>query len=349
MAILALSGILASAACSDDAASSSTGGTGGSDAIGGSSATGGSPGSGGGAAGGGGAAAVTAEVVVAFDPTAGELPEGLSVSGGEALLGMATTSRVERLTLASGDRELLATLPVPPPNAGFMTGVEKGPDGRIYAALVSFAPMPTAGVYLVEGGAASLFASGSQMVFPNGLTWDASGTLYVSDSVAGTVFAVDQAGVVTPWLSDPHLLPDPDTCGAAATGIQVGANGIAQASGAIYVAGNDQGVLLRVPITAGAPGTPEVVAGPDCDLAGMDGIAVASDGAVFAVLNRSDRLVRIDPSGDVTILLEGPPLDFPASVAFGASEQELYVTSFAVDGALSGGPAAPALLRVTLP
>lgn len=68
--------------------------------------------------------------------------------------------------------------------------------------------------------------------------------------------------------------------------------------------------------------------------------------SIVAAINRADRIVRIDPSnGDLTTIAEGSPLDFPATVALEA-DGAILVTSFALDGILSGGEAAPALVRV---
>lgn len=293
------------------------------------------------------------EAVVAFDPAAFELPEGLVIDGGDAIVGFAFTGAIERVALADGARTPLAVTPTPPPNTSFLTGLGLDGDGVIHAAVASFTADLAPGIYRApaDGGDAELWASDPAMVFPNGLAWADDGALYVTDSAYGGVFVVDAAGIVAPWVQDPLLAGDPTNCGAMGT-ISVGANGLVWTDGALIVSGNDMGVVLRIPIAEdGTAGTPETIAGPDCALAGIDGIALDDDGSVVAAINRSNRLVRIDDAGAIEVLAEGPPLDFPATVAFAGEgeDRSLVVTNFALAEFSAMGTPAPALLKATWP
>jgi sugar lactone lactonase YvrE len=237
------------------------------------------------------------EVVAAFDPAAFELPEGLVIDGGDAIVGFAFTGAIERVALADGARTPLAVTPPPPPNTSFVTGLGLGGDGAIHAAVVSFTAELAPGIYRApaDGGDAELWASDPAMVFPNGLVWT---------------------------------------------------------DGALIVSGGDQGVLLRIPIADdGNAGTPETIAGPDCELAGIDGIALDDDGSIVAAINRSNRLVRIDDAGAIEVLAEGPPLDFPATVAFAGEgeDRSLVVTNFALAEFSAMGTPTPALLKASWP
>lgn len=295
-------------------------------------------------------AQVELEVIAAFDPAAYGFPEGLAIDGDDAIVGFAFTGAVERVALGDGARSALAVTPPLPANTSFVTGVVLDAEGRVHAAVVSFTAELAAGIYRApaDGGDAVLWASDPAMVFPNGLAWDDGGRLYVTDSAFGGVFAVDTDGLVSPWLQDPWLAGDPSNCGGTGD-IAVGANGVVWTEDALLVAGNDLGVLVRVPIEAdGTAGTPEAIAGPDCALVGMDGIVLDDDGSVIAALNRTNRLVRIDTDGDTAVLAEGAPLDYPASLAF-AGDGSLVVTSFALGEFFAMGTPAPALVRVTLP
>lgn len=301
----------------------------------------------------GGTAPLELEPVVVFDPAAFELPEGLAIDGGDALVGFAFTGAIERIALADGGRTVVATTPPPPPNTSFVTGITTDDDGQIYAAVVSFTAELAAGIYRApaEGGDAVLWASDPAMVFPNGFAWSAADTLLVTDSVYGGVFEIDADGLATPWLQLASLEGDASNCGGTSD-IAVGANGIARDGDVLWVVGGDQGVVVRVPIEAdGSAGVPETVAGPDCELAGLDGIVLDDDGSVIAAVNRSNRIVRVTADGDVAVLAEGPPLDFPASVAItdDGGERALVVTGFALGEFLAGGAPAPALLRAALP
>jgi hypothetical protein len=351
---------LALAACADD------GGTGGSagDSVGGAGGDGGAEAggapaggaggepttSGGGGAGGG--AEAQAEVVAALDPAAFELPEGLYVDGDRAIVGFAFTGAIEAIDLATGARTPLGAAPTPPQNTAFMTGVTLDSEDRVLAAYVSFTDAAAPGIYRTApgGGAAALWASAPQLVFPNGFAWGDDGRLFVTDSAYGGVFAVDSDGEVAPWVQDELLSGAPTVCDQPADALPVGANGVVWTPEGLLVASSDRGLLARVPFEAdGSAGAVEVIAGPDCELlAGIDGITLDLDGTVLAAINRSNTLVRIDVGGGVEPVFSGSPLDFPATVAFGGEgdERALYVTSFALGSFLGGGTPAPALVRV---
>jgi sugar lactone lactonase YvrE len=128
--------------------------------------------------------------------------------------------------------------------------------------------------------------------------------------------------------------------------------------GALYVASTTRGLLVRIPIEAdGSAGAAEVVAGDDsneCEpdaLFGMDGIAVASDGSVYAALVLQNQLVRIDPAdGSHEMLLTAEDgLHNPASLAFGTTEGDttsLYITNYAVLPPEPEDSPGPAVIKV---
>lgn len=170
--VVGLSGVAMAAACGDDsvddgASSSSSTTTATTTSQGGSvSGSGSSSGSG---SGSGGAEPVVEEVV-AFDPASFELPEGLAIRGNDALVGLAFSGAIDTVPLGGGAATGFASLPAPPPNTSFMTGVGIDTDGAVYGALVSFTADAQAGIYRAPstGGPATLFASDPSMVFPNG-------------------------------------------------------------------------------------------------------------------------------------------------------------------------------------
>ena len=347
--------LLAALGCGDDQAGTGAGGGGPASSSSSVSVTASSSASGQGGEGGEGGAGgqtPTVEVLASFDAEQLELPEGLAIHDDQLLLGFAFSSTVDTFDLGGGSRAPFAAFPIPAPNTGFFTGVTTDADGAVYGALVSFSPDPVAGEYraATAGGIPELFASHAQMVFPNGFVWDDAGTLFVTDSATSTVFSVAADGTVAPWISDPLLAGDPLACGGQPDDIAVGANGVVWTEGALFVASSDQGLVARIPIESnGSAGAIEVLAGPDCSmLAGIDGLALDEDGTLVGAVNRTDRLVRIEADGTVTVLLEGAPLDFPASLVFEGSgdDRALYVTSFALARALAGEPASPALVRV---
>lgn len=346
---LSLLGIVA---CGDDTAAGGNGGTGGQAQAG--EAEGGKggevlEGGNGGTAEGGGSELPSVELVKAFDPAAFELPEGLVLDADQAYVGFAFTGAVQTLSLSGDEAEDFAAAPAPPSDSAFVTGLALDEQGALYIAYASFDPARAAGIYRAEpgGGEATLWSSHPQLNFPNGFAFDDSGTLYVTDSAAGAVFRVDALGTAEVWVTDPLLAPDATACGQDAS-IAVGANGLAFSEGAFYVASSDQGALLRIAIEAsGAAGAIETIAGPSCDLGGIDGIALDGTGLVYAAINRANKIVAIDADGSFATIAQGSPLDFPATIAF-ADSGDLYVTSFALAAFLSGGDPHPSLVRIGL-
>src|SRR6185503_21293105 len=88
-------------------------------------------------------------------------------------------------------------------------------DDAMYLATVSTdAAVLTSGVYRVPagGGEPELFASDPGLSFPNGITWDDAGHLFVSDNRAGAIFTADPSGALTLWLDHELLHGDRTRC-----------------------------------------------------------------------------------------------------------------------------------------
>jgi sugar lactone lactonase YvrE len=293
-------------------------------------------------------ASATTELVAKFDPGAGELPEGLVFGGDAAYVGFAPTSQVMRVDVGTGKATQYAQLPAPVAGKGFLTGLAQSPAGDLYAGLASFVPEVQAGIYRVskQSGEVSLFAKDAALPFPNGLAFDASGSLFATDSGTGSIFRFDASGHAERWASDPALFGDDKACDGAGPGFAIGANGIVVEPDAVYVVNLDQATLLRIPRAQdGSAGLPTIVAGPDCEtLGGADGLARAPDGSFVVAVNRQNKLVSVAPNGKVRTLAQGEPFDFPASVAYRGDT--LFATNFALHNASAGLPAHPGLVRV---
>jgi hypothetical protein len=290
------------------------------------------------------------ETLTTFDPAAGALPEGVAVRGETAYVGLAPTGEIRAVDLATGLARPFATLPHPVPNQGFMTGLLHGPDGTLYAALVSFSPDVQPGIYKVgaEGGPAKLHAKHASMAFPNGLVFGGDGALYVSDSARGAVFRIEKDGTTAEWLRSDLLAGNKDYCGVGVgAAFDIGANGIAIRGEEIIVSNNDKAQLVRIPILPeGRPGDAKVLVGSDCArLGGADGIAVEGSGDILVATNRLDRVVRVATDGSIRTVAEGGALDFPATI-IPTSDREAIVTSFALGRATAGKDPHPALLRI---
>jgi len=288
------------------------------------------------------------EMVKSFSAENNELPEGVITSRERELYASVGPpffvgggyGAIWSINTEGEEAEILIEFPEGPAPAGL--ALDK--QGNLHFAL----PNPGAadgGVFrLVEGGSPERLPGSENIVLPNGLAFDKSGDLFVSDSIMGAVWLIPDGGAEAAeiWFQHDLLAGCPE---------DVGANGIAFWENSLYVANTSKGILVRVPVLEdGAPGDPQIVAGSDdCEqeeLFGMDGIALDEEGNVYALLVIQNKLVKIDPSvGNYTELLTGEDgLWNPASIAFGARKadrESVYITNYAVipPGSEKFGPA----------
>lgn len=188
-------------------------------------------------------------------------------------------------------------------------------------------------------GASSVFAAVGGGAGLNALAFDGAGNVYISDSFQGIVWRTGRRGG-TPlvWVNDALLR----TSGFP----PFGANGMDfnRDESALFVAntGNDQ--VIRIPVSAGAAGTPEVFVN---SVNGADGLFVDESDNVWICANQADEIVVVDKTGraiaklgDFNGLRDGAPVGllFPASLA--RSGEWIYVTNLSLDLRLFGLPQA---------
>ena len=279
------------------------------------------------------------DTVVAFDPSRGELPEGIAIDGRRNVyVGMAGNGEIWRIT-PGGQASVYAQLPVPP--EGFLVGLALDQQGYLYAALSSFDPA-THGIWWVgPGGEAGLWVPMELTALPNWLEFWGS-TLLVSDSTGGRVWQIDRWGNLSVWVESDLLMGD---VARSPLPIPIGANGMAIRGRTLYVANTNFGRIVGVPIRAdGSAGIPAVVA-EDEMLVGADGLAFDRGGTLYVAVAGQDAIVAIAPNGTLTTLAAGYPLQFPASLAIAGGH--LYITNFAFSK--PPGTQEPGLLRLALP
>ncbi|MFD6171142.1 hypothetical protein [Streptomyces coeruleorubidus] len=153
---------------------------------------------------------------------------------------------------------------------------------------------------------------------PNGLAIDPAGrTLYIADSLKGTIWSVPvSGGSATPWLTE--ALP-------------IGANGLRFHNGALWISNFNKGTLRRVPVTTtGSAGPIRLVAGGLPNIDDVSFLTPRSD-VVFAAQNGSssqngpDRVVVIYPNGTYkTVLTSADGLASPSATA--VRGDRLYIT-----------------------
>jgi sugar lactone lactonase YvrE len=245
----------------------------------------------------------------------------------------------------------------------YTLGVTTDAAGNVYYAVAaaSATPVPAPGIYKVapSGGVAVPFALGSSvtpnMSFANGLDFIGP-NLYVADS-EGVIYTIDPAGTATVWSKDPSLRPDATASGTSpACGfvpLAIGANGIAHDATNVYVTNTDYGRLIAIPIAAdGSAGTPSILKEDCASLGGADGLAIDADGSFVIAVNAQNKIVRVTPGGQVTVLASGAPLATPASVLFDtntpAGTRRLLVTNTTFFTPADAG-LSPGLLELAIP
>lgn len=267
-----------------------------------------------------------ASIVAHFDLKGGELPENIvAAADGGVVVTFAASRQVVHLS-PQGDKTVIATLPTSADEAattpvlGFalVTGLVR--DGDTYYTLLATGAEDTTGVWKIEDGAqperiASLPSTG----LPNGLALDAATqTLFVADSVTGSIFSVPTAGGDPEvWSSDPAL---------RTTGF-LGVNGIKLRGGNLYASNLDLGTLLSIPVQPdGAAGEVEVVAS---DLVGIDDFDFTGNGdEVVATIDPDSEVVLVQADGThATVLSASDGLSNPTSALVSAGK--LYIPSAA--------------------
>jgi len=166
---------------------------------------------------------------------------------------------------------------------------------------------------------------------PNALAFDAAGNVYISDSFQGIIWRTGAAGgVAVAWVTSPLL---------TTTGVPpFGANGMAfnKAQNILFVANTGNDTVVRIPVVAGVPGTPDTFVN---SINGADGLIIDDDDNLWVCANQSDEIVVVDPTGKGIAKLgdfDGLAPDtsprgllFPASLVFFG--EFVYVTNLALD------------------
>jgi sugar lactone lactonase YvrE len=171
----------------------------------------------------------------------------------------------------------------------------------------------------------------------NALTFDAAGNVYVSDSFNGTIWKTGPGGgVATQWVTDTN-----DQMLLKTTGVPpFGANGLGfnKSGDTLFVANTGNDTIVKIPVSAGSAGKAEVFTN---SINGADGLVLDACDNIWVAANQADEIVVVDPSGMVIAKLgdfggvdkKGVPVGllFPASLAFSADGNFLYVSNLALD------------------
>jgi sugar lactone lactonase YvrE len=228
------------------------------------------------------------------------------------------------------------------PSSCNLLGIGFSPAGTLF--VIDFG---TAQVLTVdpESGAASVFwtaPAGPTGAWLNGLTFDAQGNVYVSDSFSGTIYQLNgNTGAFIASIQDPLLEPN-KTYGVPS----FGANGLAfdKAGDALFVTNTADDTIVKIPVLAGTPGTPPAFSKPEVftnSINGADGLVLDACDNIWVAANQADEIDVVDPTGMVIAKLgdfggvdkHGKPIGllFPASLAFSENGKFLYISNLALD------------------
>lgn len=190
-----------------------------------------------------------------------------------------------------------------------------------------------------RNGTSSVFTTipGGAAAGPNALAFDRNGNVYVSDSFQGIIWRTGPAGgAPVAWVSHPLL---------TTTGFPpFGANGLGfnRREDALFVANTGDDRIIRIPVSGGVAGTPEVFTQ---SINGADGLILDEHDNIWVTANQADEIVVVDPTGkaiaklgDFDGLKRGAPegLLFPASLA--RRGDWIYVSNLSLDLRLFGLP-----------
>jgi sugar lactone lactonase YvrE len=162
----------------------------------------------------------------------------------------------------------------------------------------------------------------------------ASDGFFVSDHATGTIWQVrlpistDDEIAVREWVTDPLL----EGTGALPFPFPIGANGIVQRGGTVYVAVTEQSHIVAIPMLYGLDaGEPYVY----IELPGVvpDGIAFDQDGNLYVADPPNHTLWKVDVNGEITAVADvDDGLSGPSSVALWEGPDGLvaYVSNQAI-------------------
>ena len=292
-------------------------------------------------------AQATVQVVTSFDEAQGQNPEGIAINRtGSIFVSVSPLGDIWRIPPGSDDPQPFGHVDGITPGADFgLLGLAVDVFGNVYGAVQSANPDAN-GVWRFDRstGDATRLPGTAAMGIPNGLAFDKQMNLYVTDSARGAIWRIPWDGDASIWLQDPTLTGD------GSLGLGLGANGIAVQRGVFTVTNTERRTILRIPKVGGEPGSISVLTTlPAGD--NPDGVTMDVFGDAFVAMNLANAIAKVRPSGSMSVVASGDPLDFPSSVVFGTARGQrmtIYGVNFSISELFNLPPGdGPGVFRFT--
>jgi sugar lactone lactonase YvrE len=274
-------------------------------------------------------AQATVHVVVSFDESKGENPEGIAIDRtGDIFVSVSPLGDLWRIPAGSDQPEPFGHVDGIVPGRDFgLLGLAVDVFGNVYGAVQSATPSAN-GVWRFDHatGDATRLPGTAGIGIANGLAFDKQMNLYVTDSARGAIWRIPWGGTAAIWLQATALTGD------GSLGLNLGANGIALQRGVFTVTNTERRIVLRIPKIGGQPGAISVLTTlPTGD--NPDGVTMDVFGNAYVAFNLANAIGKVSPSGSMTVVASGDPLDFPSSVVFGTSHGQrstIYGVNFSI-------------------
>jgi hypothetical protein len=264
-------------------------------------------------------------VVVSFDESAGQNPEGIALDRvGDVFVSVSPLGDLWKIPAGTSTPQPFGHIDGIVPGRDFgLLGLAVDVFGNVYGAAQSADPAVD-GVWRFDRrtGDATRLPGTNAIAIPNGLAFDTTGNLFVTDSAAGAIWRIRWGGSAQLWLQDPALAGD----GSLGLGVPLGVNGIAYRNGLFTVTNTEQRTVLSITRSGSIDEVTTLTGNPD-------GVAMDVLGNAYVAVNLENEIDRVSPGGSVDVVASGDPLDFPSSVAFGTAggrRRTLYGVNFSL-------------------